>query len=55
MSGKPEPQILSTKRDYAFLFLNFLIVALCNSSDNFLFEIFSFLTVRLEVFLSRNL
>ena len=36
------PQILSTKDEYTFRFLQFLIIGLCNSSANSLFEIFSF-------------
>ena len=33
-------QILSIKGDCTFLFLNFLIIGLCNSSANSLLEIF---------------
>ena len=36
------PQILSIKDEYTFRFLQFLIIGLCNSSANSLFEIFSF-------------
>ena len=35
--------MLSTKDEYTFLFLNVLIIELCNSPANFLFEILSFL------------
>ena len=35
--------MLSTKDEYTFLFLNVLIIDLCNSPANILFEIFSFL------------
>ena len=34
ISAKSTPQILSLKEENTFLFLNFLIIALCNSTDN---------------------
>ena len=40
ISSKSAPQILSIKGDCTFLFLDFLIIGLCNSSANSLFEIF---------------
>ena len=43
VSTRSAPQILSIKGDCTFLFLNFLIIGLCNSSADSLFEIFSFL------------
>ena len=36
------PQILSMKDECTFLFLNLLIIGLCNSSANSMLEIFSF-------------
>ena len=45
ISAISSPQILSVKDEYIFLFLNFLITDLCNSSANSLFEMFSFLTL----------
>ena len=44
ISARSAPQILSIKGQYAFRFLNFLIIGLCNSSPNSWFDIFSFLT-----------
>ena len=55
ISAGSAPQILSIKDECTFLFLNFLIIGLCNSSTNYLFEIFSFLTVPPDVLLSKNL
>ena len=63
MSAISAPQKLSIKVECTFLFLNFLIIGLCNSSANYLFYTFSFLTADLltsvaappEVFLSKNL
>ena len=49
-SARFAPQILSIKGECTFLLLNFLIVGLCNSSANCLFEIFSFLIPVPEVF-----
>ena len=43
ISARSATQILSIKVECTFLFLNFLIIGLCNSSANSLFEIFSFL------------
>ena len=37
ISGRSAPQILSIKVECTFLFLNFLIICLCNSSATFLF------------------
>ena len=48
------PEILYTKGDCTFLFLNFLIVSLCNSTSNSLLEFFSFSSVSPEVFLSKH-
>ena len=42
ISARSAPQILSIKGDHTFLYLNFLILGLGNSSANSLFEIFSF-------------
>ena len=39
--------MLSIKGECTFLFSNFLIIGLCNSSANSLFDIFSFLTADL--------
>ena len=44
------PQILLIKGECTFLFLNFLKIGLCNSSSNSLLEVFSFLTIKPEVF-----
>ena len=45
MLARSAPKILSLKDECTFLFLNFLIIGLCDSSDNSLFEIFSFVIV----------
>ena len=50
MLARSAPQILFIKGECTFLFWDFLMTGLRNSSANFLFEIFSFLTVTLEVF-----
>ena len=50
ISVRSTPKILSIKDEYAFLFSNFSIAGLCNSTANSLFEIFLFLTARPEVF-----
>ena len=42
ISVRLAPKILSIKGECTFLFLNFLIIGLCNSSANSLFEIFSY-------------
>ena len=42
ISTRSALQILSIKSDCTFLFLNFLIIGLYNSSANFLLGIFSF-------------
>ena len=52
---KLAPQILSIKVECTFLFLNFLIVGLFNSVANSLFDIFPFLALPPEAFLSKNL
>ena len=43
ISARSAPQILSIKVDCTFIFLDFLIIGLCNSSANSLFDIFLFL------------
>ena len=50
ISVKSATQILSMKGEWTFPFLNFLIIHLCNSSANPLFEIFLLLSVPPEVF-----
>ena len=55
ISGKNAPQILSIKSECTFLFSNFPIIGLCNSSPNTLLEIVSFLIVPPETFLKKNL
>ena len=48
ISVRSAPQILSIIDEYTFLFFfNFLITGLHNSSVNYLFEIFSFLTANI--------
>ena len=54
ISARSAPQILSIKGEYTFLFLNCLIISLCNSSANSLLNIISFLTVPPEVFYQKN-
>ena len=54
MSAASPPQILSIKAECTFLYSNFPIIGLCNSSANCLFEIFSFSVPLPEVFLSKN-
>ena len=56
-SARSVPQILSVKgeRTLSVLFLNFIIIGLCHSATNSLLEIFSFLTVPPEDFLSKKL
>ena len=44
ISARSAPQILSKKHECAFLFSNFLIIGLCNSSANSLFDILIFNT-----------
>ena len=53
ISARSAPQILSIKDECTFPFSNFLIIGLCNSSANSLFEIFSFLIALPEADLSR--
>ena len=48
------PQILSMKNECTFLFLNILIIGLCNTSANSFSKICSSLTVQPEAFLSKN-
>ena len=55
ISVRSVPQILSIKVECTFLFKNFLITGLCDSSANFLFEIFSFLIPLPEDFLTKKL
>ena len=55
ISTRSAPQILPIKGECTFLLLNFLIIGLCNYFANSLLDIFSFLTVPPEVFLSKNL
>ena len=43
MSARSASPILSIKRECAFPFMNFLIIALCNSLDKYLLDTFSFL------------
>ena len=43
ISSRSALQILSVKGECTFSIWNFLVIGLCNSSANFLFEIFSFL------------
>ena len=50
MSARLAPQILSIKGEYAFRFSNFLIIGLRNSSANYWFDMFSFLTAPPDVF-----
>ena len=54
ISVRSAPQILSIKDDSTFLFSNFLIVGLCNSSANSLLQIILFSTVSPEVDLSTS-
>ena len=44
ISARSAPQILSIKDECTFRFLNFVIMGLCNSSANLVFEKLSFLT-----------
>ena len=53
ISARSAPQILSIKDECTFPFSNFLIIGLCNSSANSLFEIFSFLIALPQADLSR--
>ena len=55
ISDRSAPQILSIKDEYTVLVLSFLIISLCYSLPNSLFDILSFLIPLLEVFLSKNL
>ena len=55
ISARSAPQLLSIKVECTFLFSNFLIIGLFNSSANSLLEIFSFLTVPPEVFLPKKI
>ena len=54
ISARSGPQVLSIKGECTFLFIKFPD-GLCNSSANSLFQIFSFLILLPEVFLSKNL
>ena len=53
ISAESAFQILSIKGGCVFLFLKYLMIGLCNSFANSLFEIISFLIASLEVDLSR--
>ena len=63
MSARSATQILSIKGECIFLLLNILIIGLCNSSANYLLEIFSFIIADLfgsvaapaEVFFNKKL
>ena len=48
--ARTAPKILSIKDECTFLFSNFLIIGLCNSSGNSLLDIISFVTVAPQVF-----
>ena len=54
MSARSAPQILFRKDEHTFLFLRFLIIGVCNSSANSLFEIFSFLIAAPDVFCQKK-
>ena len=54
ISARSVHQILSIKGDCTFLLLHFLIIGLCNSSANSLFEIFSFLIPLPEAFYQKS-
>ena len=47
--------MLSIKSKRTFLFLSFLMIGLCNSSANSLFEVVSFLIPPPKVYLTKNL
>ena len=47
ISATSEPQVLSIKGECTFLFLNFLIIGLCNSSPNSLLDIISISIMKL--------
>ena len=51
ISARSAPEILSMKGECTFPFFNSLIIGLCNSSANFLFQIISFLISVPEAFL----
>ena len=53
ISTRSAPQILSMKAECTFLFVNFLIIDLCDSSVNSLLDIILFLTVLPKLFLSK--
>ena len=53
ISTRSAPQILSMKAECTFLFVNFLIIHLCDSSVNSLLDIILFLTVLPKLFLSK--
>ena len=40
ISARSAPKIFSIKGECTFLFLNFVVIGLCNSSANSLFQIF---------------
>ena len=49
ISARSATQILSIKGEYTFLFLNFLIIRLCNSSANSLIFLIQLLEADLSV------
>ena len=55
ISARSAPHILSTKDECTFLFSNFLIIGLCNSSAICLLDIISFLIAPAEAFLSKKI
>ena len=55
ISARSALQILSIKGRCTFLFANFLIISLCNSSANSLLEKISFLVGTTELFYQKKL
>ena len=53
ISERSTTQILSIKVEFSFLFSNFLVIGLCNSSVNSLLSIISFLIAPPAVFLQK--
>ena len=54
ISARSAPQILSMKHECSFLFSNFLITGLCNSSANYFLDILSFLIAPPEDFFIKS-
>ena len=54
ITARSASQILSVKDECTFLFSNFLIIGLCNSSAICLLDIISFLIAPAEAFLSKK-